>query len=971
MNASVAIGLAGVPGEADAAVIRDRTPAVGQHGDARFPVRRIRPRFRGPSPREQGTVSTRGGQPEFASPHAQPIGLLPDGSRVYVANTAADTVDVLNRASGRLLARIDVGIDPVGIAVRPDGREVWVANHLSDSVSVIDSDPASETFDQVIATVQDLDPTTRATRFDEPVGVAFASDTKAYVALSSENLIAIVDVPSRLVVGHLEITAQDPRAISVRGDRLYVVPFESGNQTQLSGCLGAESIDGDRCTFDFVEQVVANNNVLSLGYDADIVREPRMPDRDLFVFDTATDQLVETVSTIGTLLYGVTADSNGRVFFAQTEARNDANGRAGTLKQTLVDLENRAFLNQIAVVDCSAGTCAGPRVIELEPLPPENPPPGTALATFGIQISGDDSTLVVTAAGSHRLFTLDASSGRVLGRVDVGWVPRGVVLESAADGSPQRAWVLNAVANSVSVVDVSSASSPRLVRTIELEDPTHPAVKLGRFAFANANASSTGTFSCESCHPDGNTDQLLWVLGGPKCELPGCDQIPPRSTMPIRGLRDTAPYHWDGVPGDPFGGVNGQFPDRIVPPNCNSPESCTRHLLDGALAGSICDQTSCPLNEEGKPGRLTKEERDAMAVFLLAVPYPPARERPIDDRISGLARQGFDDFFVNGDRNTCGTTVCHAMPFWTGTNTVQTSSRAAGMEAPTFRGLPDRWLILPQGRTNIFELLKLSADVNANLVPFDAEKGFDELSMFALTFGTEELPSSSRFGGFGPMAVWQMFLEGSTGFPGAFARQVTLNRESASLGRLAITESLLAALETAAADGAIVLRGEGARLGGGRAAPVALEFRDGAYRARDGRSAHPRRELLTQAATGELVLTLTGRLGPNVDVDHPQPELWSPPDPLRGPKHRFPRLPRENPMRLNGRHVADRSSVVVDGRRVPGRVSCAAGGSLPSCDGEEILVSLDRVPEDAGMHLLQVQTPGGLQSNEFIFFVDE
>ena len=30
----------------------------------------------------------------------------------------------------------------------------------------------------------------------------------------------------------------------------------------------------------------------------------------------------------------------------------------------------------------------------------------------------------------------------------------------------------------------------------------------------------------------------------------------PRSTMPIRGLRDTEPYHWDGIPGDPYGGIN-------------------------------------------------------------------------------------------------------------------------------------------------------------------------------------------------------------------------------------------------------------------------------------------------------------------------------------------------------------------------------------------------------------------------------
>ena len=128
--------------------------------------------------------------------------------------------------------------------MRPDGREVWVANHVSDSVSVIDADPASPTHHHVLATVQVFDAATRSTRFDEPVGIAFVDNAKAYVALSSSNRVAVVDVASRAVTKFLPITAQDPRALAVAGGRLYVVPFESNNQTQLSGCW-PENIDGE------------------------------------------------------------------------------------------------------------------------------------------------------------------------------------------------------------------------------------------------------------------------------------------------------------------------------------------------------------------------------------------------------------------------------------------------------------------------------------------------------------------------------------------------------------------------------------------------------------------------------------------------------------------------------------------------------------------------------------------------------
>jgi YVTN family beta-propeller protein len=249
------------------------------------------------------------GHPGFLSPHSSPIAI--SGGRVFVVNTPADTVDVIDAANPAVISRINVGIDPVSVAVRPDGNEVWVSNHVSDSVSVIDTNPASATDLQVVATIQDVDLATRATRFDEPVGIAFASNDKAYVALSSENQVAVVDVATRRVTNRLSITAQDPRAITVRDGRLYVIPFESNNQTQISGCTGP--LDGDLCTFDATEHVITNNNVLSTFAVVDIVKHPEIPDRDLYVFDTATDQLVDVVDALGTLLYGIAVDSTGRV----------------------------------------------------------------------------------------------------------------------------------------------------------------------------------------------------------------------------------------------------------------------------------------------------------------------------------------------------------------------------------------------------------------------------------------------------------------------------------------------------------------------------------------------------------------------------------------------------------------------------------------------------------------------------------
>ena len=881
------------------------------------------------------TSSSNVGHPTFASPHANPIVI--NGSYVYVTNTPSDTIDVISLDNEEIVARINVGIDPVGLAVRPDGNEVWVANHVSDSISVIDTDLDSATFHQSVPTIQDIDAATLSTRFDEPVGIAFASNTKAYVALSPSNQVAIVNGENYSVTGHLPIRAQDPRALTVRGNRLFVIPFESNNQSQLSGCT-SEKIDGDICTFDAVEHVFSNNNVLSVNYDADIIKNPLLPDRDLYVFDTQNDTLLEIVETVGTLLYGVAVDSGGRVFVTQADARNTSNGRAGTEKHGLEEMENRAFLNQVTMVDCQGLSCSEPVFYDLEPLPPNHPEAGMALATpFGIQVTEDDSTLILTAASSNKLFTMDANTGEVLGRADVGSVPRGVAIEADSDGKPIRAWVLNTVENTVSVVDLTSLANPELSKTIAMNDPTDPNVKMGRIAFNDANASSTGTFSCESCHPDGGTDQLLWVLQTPICDVDGCTQIPPRLTMPVRGLRDTAPYHWDGIPGDPFGGNNTKNINSDVEPNCSlsEPESCTRFLIDASMATTMCDVTNCPDNDEGKPGLLSGERRDAMAKFLFSVPFPPSQTRPITNQVTQQAKDGFFEFNFVKD---CGN--CHKMPFLVSTNTGGT-----GMDAPTWRGAYDRWMVTPQARLNIIDLM--------NLVGMD--DSFPERDMWILAGATPQ--------------IWEMVVQGSTGFSGSFGRQVTLNSASANLSE---TETMLNYLERSATEGSIVLQAEGVQVNGSTSTPLELGYTNGSYVVRDSGNpeAFSRDELISEAASGALVLTITGRLGPYVDYNYPQPALWhDTPIQEQTGSVEVAFLSDARTLRMRGRHVRSGARVFVDGQRVEGQIRCESG-TLPNCDDEIVLVEIEQIPDAGGMYLVQVQNPDGLFSNDALVYSD-
>ena len=116
------------------------------------------------------------------------------------------------------------------------------------------------------------------------------------------------------------------------------------------------------------------------------------------------------------------------------------------------------------------------------------------------------------------------------------------------------------------------------------------------------------------------------------------------------------------------------------------------------------------------------------------------------------------------------------------------------------------------------------------------------------------------------------------------------------------------------------------------------------------------------AAGGHFVGTFTARLGTQVDADHPQPALWTlGPIQKQSGRQEFPILhPGHARMKLSGRHFREDAHVFVDGRRVAGSVALELK--------ETVVIQLTTLPVP-GLHLLQVQNPDGLFSNEFIFHV--
>ncbi|MCG8592540.1 MAG: hypothetical protein MJE66_24890, partial [Proteobacteria bacterium] len=440
---------------------------------------------------EPPAVSTSGAA-LFSSPQSSPLALSADGTLLFAANTTSGSVSVLDVSdpgSPKEIAQIKVGLDPVSVVARPkvdpgdptEDELFFVSNYISDSINVI-----SRSKLDVVQTLQGLAPD-GVTTTDEPVGIAFAGPFLGFVALDQDNQVLVIDVDAdghaSLRSSRLPITAQAPRAVAVAGDRLYVVPFESGNQTEFPACgpddergldIGNPHDEGCEFNLELIEDIIIefgpfgfnvqlgtifNFAAVDPNIGGQVIVDRDLPDRDLFVFDLGAPdfdsdpgrpgvQPLEVVDGVGTLLYDVQAGPSGRVYVTNTEARNELDG--------LFDLENRMFDNRISYLDCGGGGgCSGLTHVDLDASAGSD---GNVPTPYGLEISDDGAVLVVTGAGSdgvapgtdgthpdqpelYGLAVLDAD-GQVLGGVRVGAIPQGVALWSNPEtGAAELAYV--------------------------------------------------------------------------------------------------------------------------------------------------------------------------------------------------------------------------------------------------------------------------------------------------------------------------------------------------------------------------------------------------------------------------------------------------------------------------------------------------------------------------------------------------
>jgi YVTN family beta-propeller protein len=472
----------------------------------------------------------------FAGPtSSQPLSLTADGAFLAVANPDNNTVSLfdLRADRNRKIAEIPVQTEPNGVAFLPDGKKLFVANTVSGTVSVIPLNIPNGVIGK---------PTKHIVVGTEPYGLVMTPNgTKLYVSNTRSNNVSVIDTLSATVTKTIQNVGFEPRGLAITNDgdaddndeTLYVTQFLAlpiagkldGSDDSKAGHVTVISTATDSVLTDITINPIADTGFKANG-DA-LARIPPGPD---FTFTTgAYPNQLNNVAIKGNFAYlpNTGSSPNGPVRF---------------------DVNTQSLL---AAINRGTNTDAGQtinmhRAVADQSLTPKlfiTLPFAMAFennANVGYVVSAASDIVVKVAVnpatGAPTVQLDPTNTGRVL-QIKTGKNPRGIVVNP----TDTRAYVMNYVSRDITILNLTTTpeSVHATVRSAALPLPgladiVHVGKELynssvGTFDPApgtttpiSGRMSNNGWGACSACHtPFGLTDNVVWIFpAGPRKTIP-------------------------------------------------------------------------------------------------------------------------------------------------------------------------------------------------------------------------------------------------------------------------------------------------------------------------------------------------------------------------------------------------------------------------------------------------------------------
>lgn len=428
------------------------------------------------------------------------------GRRVWVVNPDANTVAVLNAASGAVLAEHAVGLNPRSVARDALGR-YWITCLGADEVRVLNPDGS-------------LAHNLALPYGSAPFGVAPSPDGQfLYVTLSGSGRLRRYSAANPAAAPLETVTFPTPRALAISGDgqRVLVTRFTSPELEAEVGEFDGATLAPVR-TFRLASANSTDNGDRAAGVPNYLAGIAIAPDGLRAVVVSKQDNVQRgTFFGVGNLTHETTVRSVLSVLDLQ------ANAEIRHIRRDFDNSDSPTAVAYTPLGDTLLVTLQGNnRVVGLDAL--------NLLPATGFNANGATVT-------SPAVKTLEAATGLA---------PQGLLIDLVA----RRIFIQDFMGRSVTVLDggpllaENRTSLPTLATpgTVGTELLT-PAVLSGKRLFYNAadpRMSADSYLSCASCHVDGGTDGRVWDFTGRGEGL--------RRTTDLRGRAGTGHgnVHWTG-----------------------------------------------------------------------------------------------------------------------------------------------------------------------------------------------------------------------------------------------------------------------------------------------------------------------------------------------------------------------------------------------------------------------------------------
>lgn len=558
------------------------------------------------------------------------------GDELWTANGPSYTVTRLSKdtaADGTVTWRkqgeVTAGSWPAAVVGRADLPYALVAQRGGDTVAFIDRQRG---------VLEDA-----LWVGDEPTGMALSPDGKRlYVSLATERAVAVVDLTQRALLPRLRV-GFDPRALALSADgkRLYVASYRSANLQ--AGPMGSRKVEDDQ---------------------------------DVWIVNTDTGAIDKTVYTVAADLRALALSSDGAELYV---AASD-----GDTIPAQNDPMAVPFTHQVVVIGARPDAAGYGTVLRRADLTRQASAQGRPFVNpAGILATAD--TLWVSAEASAQVAALDPRTLAERLRVDVGPGARHLI--------PLDAQGTVAVHCFEDLTLRIIGKDGKVRQSVALASDPRPAdVIAGERIFTRPGGAYGSNYSCTGCHPETQSDTMVWRTGARLWE----------HVRPLQLMAATTPLGWDA-----YGTNVGNF----------------------SLAG--------PVSNVGRP--TTTEEARALTAFmgsLIGAPRANGATR-LDGSYSAAGLRGkalFEGLSCVG---------CHAPPLYTNRRLIPTGKSGTSADVPSLLGVYRHgvYLVKAQARSLDAALDVALTYVNATVTPAQRQD--------LLAFLNELTPKGAA-----PLGVW-------------------------------------------------------------------------------------------------------------------------------------------------------------------------------------------------------------------------